>query len=84
MSEELKRYLTFSIQTETYGIAIEKIREIIRHEKITVLRDSANYLKGVINLRGSIIPIIDMKVKFGLEFQEYNDRTVFIIVELAD
>ena len=84
MSEDLMRYLTFSIQTETYGIAIEKIREIIRHEKITVLRDSANYLKGVINLRGSIIPIIDMKVKFGLEFQEYNDRTVFIIVELVD
>lgn len=84
MSIDENRYLFFAIQTENYCIPIEKVREIIRYEKVTIIRDAADFLKGVINLRGSIIPIIDMKVKFGSEFVDYHDRTVFIIVEIGN
>lgn len=59
------------------------VREIIRYEKITPMRDVNDYLKGVINLRGKIIPIIDMRLKFGIDEKEYDDRTVFIIVDIS-
>lgn len=83
MEQDLVKYLTFAVETERYGIKIEKVKEIIMHENITALRDAKDFLKGVINLRNLIIPIIDMKLKFGLPYKEYNDRTVFIIVELT-
>lgn len=76
------KYLIFSVSTEFYAIPIIIVREIIRYEKITVLRDSLEFLKGVINLRGKIIPVIDMRVKFGMEQKEYDDRTVFIIIDI--
>lgn len=79
---DINKYLIFSILTELYAIPIERVREIIRYETITPLRDAQSYLKGVINLRGKIIPIIDMRIKFGIPEEEYNDRTVFIIVDI--
>jgi purine-binding chemotaxis protein CheW len=81
MGETLTKYLTFSIADDLYGIPITKVREVIRHEKITTVRDASAYLKGVINLRGKIIPVIDMRTKFGIEELAYGDRTVFVIVE---
>jgi purine-binding chemotaxis protein CheW len=82
MSGATNKFLIFSILTEYYAIPIIRVTEIIRYEKITPVRDSQNYLKGVINLRGKIIPIIDMRTKFSIQEEAYNDRTIFIIVEI--
>lgn len=76
------KYLIFSLGDENYGIPITKVREVIRFVKITNLHESSLFLKGVINLRGRIIPIIDMRLKLGMEEKDYTDRTVFIIVEV--
>lgn len=83
MADAVTKYLTFSIAEELYGIPITKVREVIRHEKITAVHDASAYLRGVINLRGKIIPVIDMRSKFGIEEREYDDRTVFVIVEVS-
>lgn len=76
------KYLVFGISDERYGIPVTKVREVIRHERITPVHEATAFLKGVINLRGKIIPIIDMRAKFGLPELEYTDRTVFIIVDV--
>jgi purine-binding chemotaxis protein CheW len=76
------KYLTFTLNEEFYGISISKVREVIRYAKITPIHESNRFLKGVINLRGRIIPVIDMRLKFGMEPKPYTDRTVFIIVEV--
>ena len=78
-----QKYLIFSIGSEYYGIPILKVREIIRFEKITPVHDTYNYIQGVINLRGKIVPIMDLRMKFGLDKKEYTDKTVFIILDLA-
>jgi purine-binding chemotaxis protein CheW len=83
MSEDIKKYLTFSIADELYGIPIAKVREVIRHEAITTVHDASAHMKGVINLRGRIIPVIDMRAKFGIAEREYDDRTVFVIVDVG-
>jgi purine-binding chemotaxis protein CheW len=77
------KYLIFSIYTENYAIPIIRVREIIRYEQMTPIRDSQRYLKGVINLRGKIIPIIDMRLKLGIEEKKFDDRTVLVIVEVS-
>jgi purine-binding chemotaxis protein CheW len=76
------KILTFSMGSEYYGIQIEKVREIIRYENLTSIHDSQKYIMGVINLRGKIIPVMDLRLKFGLEFKEYTDKTVLIILEI--
>ncbi len=80
---EIDKYLIFSILSEYYGIPIIKVQEIIRHEKITPVRKTLDYIKGVINLRGKIIPVLDLRSKFGLPEVEYDDKTVFIIVDVS-
>ena len=82
MAGTINKYLVFSIAQEKYGIPITKVREVIRHELISPVHNASTYLKGVINLRGKIIPIIDMRLKFGMEELSYNDRTIFIIVDV--
>ncbi len=82
MAGIINKYLVFSIADEKYGIPITKVREVIRHELISPVHNASTYLKGVINLRGKIIPIIDMRLKFGMEELSYNDRTIFIIVDV--
>jgi len=77
-------YLTFSSGDEDFGISIIKIREIVAVQKITKLPDTPSYVKGVINLRGKTIPVIDLRLRFGLEEREYDSRTCIIIVELTD
>jgi purine-binding chemotaxis protein CheW len=79
---DINKYLVFSIGEERYGVPITKVREVIRHEVISPVHNASTYLKGVINLRGKIIPIIDMRLKFGMQELTYNDRTVFIIVDV--
>lgn len=77
-----EKYLIFSLNDEYYGLPITKVREVIRQTNITRLHEVNSFLKGVINLRGKIIPVIDMRLKFGMQEKEYNDRTIFIIVEV--
>lgn len=82
MADISNKYLIFTINNEDYGVPIAKVRQVIRYVKITPIHEASDFLKGVINLRGKIIPIIDMRAKFGLEEKDYNDRTVFIIVDV--
>ena len=76
------KFLIFNINQEDYAIPISKVREVIRYVSITPIHEASRFLKGVINLRGKIIPIIDMRAKFGMAEKEYTDRTVFIIVDV--
>jgi len=82
MAGNVIKYLVFGIAEERYGIPVTKVREVIRHERITPVHEASEFLKGVINLRGKIIPIIDMRAKFGMNELDYTDRTVFIIVDV--
>lgn len=82
MKDLSDRYLVFSVDRESYGVPISKVHEVIRFVEITSLHESDRFLKGVINLRGRIIPVIDLRLKFGISETAYNDRTIFIIVEI--
>ena len=76
------KYLTFTLGSEEFGIEILKIKEIIGMMPITGLPNTSYYMKGVVNLREKVIPVIDLRLKFGLEEKKYNDRTCIIILEL--
>jgi len=76
------KYLTFLLSQERYGIGILKVHEIIKVMNITLIPRSPRYVKGVINLRGRIIPIVDLRLKFNIEPIPYNERTCIIITTL--
>jgi len=76
------KYLTFSLAGEEYGIGILKVKEIIGMMTITMVPQVPAYVKGVINLRGKVIPIIDLRVKFGMDACGYSERTCIIVVEI--
>ncbi|MDR2771377.1 MAG: chemotaxis protein CheW [Clostridiales Family XIII bacterium] len=78
------RFLTFSLASDVYGLPIEYIVEIIGIQSITIVPNVPTYIKGIINLRGKIIPVIDVRLKFGKEAAEYDDRTCVIVVEISD
>jgi purine-binding chemotaxis protein CheW len=80
MSELEEEYLTFMLQGEEYGVDILCVQEIRVWSDVTVLPNKPNYLKGVINLRGVIIPIIDLRQRFGKDCLDYNEKTVTIIL----
>ena len=77
-------FLTFKLGAEEYGIDILKVREIRGYDCVTRIANSPDYIKGVINLRGSIVPIVDMRIRFSLGRVEYNQFTVVIILNLAE
>lgn len=77
------KYLTFVLAGEDYGLAILKVREIIGMLDITAIPQTPAYLKGVINLRGRVIPVIDLKLKFGLPPADYGERTCIIVVDVS-
>ena len=81
-SVELIQILRFTIENEEYGIELLKVHEVIRLTDITKLPKAPKFVKGVINLRGSVIPIIDLREKFGLNTFEYTDTTRAIIMEI--
>lgn len=76
------KYLTFCMADEEYGIGIRKVKEIIGMMIITSVPQTPGYVKGVINLRGKVIPIIDLRLKFGMESIAYTERTCIIVVEI--
>lgn len=77
-----KKYVTFSLGNEEYAISINKVPGIVKFQKVTVLPNTPYYVIGVINLRGKIIPVFDLRLRFGLEKPEYNKFTVIIITEI--
>jgi purine-binding chemotaxis protein CheW len=83
MGEKEGKYLTFTLADEEYGIGILKIKEIIGMMPITPVPRTPEYVKGVVNLRGKVIPVIDLRIRFGLKAMEYTDRTCIIVVEIA-
>ena len=77
------KYLTFFLSGEEYGIGILKVKEIIGMMPVTSVPRTPEFVKGVINLRGKVIPVIDLRRRFGMETVEYTDRTCIIVVELS-
>ena len=75
------KYLTVVLDNEAYGIAVLKVREIIRLQKITPVPQVPGYVKGVINLRGRVIPVVDLRVKFSLK-AEFAERTCIVVVQV--
>jgi purine-binding chemotaxis protein CheW len=76
------KYLTFSLGPEEYGVAILKVREIIGVMEITSVPHTPSYIKGVVNLRGRVIPILDLRLKFKMERKDYDEKTCIVVVEV--
>jgi purine-binding chemotaxis protein CheW len=77
------KYLTFSLAEEEYGIGILKVKEIIGMMPITSVPQTPAFVKGVINLRGKVIPVVDLRLRFGMDEIDYDERTCIIVVEIA-
>ncbi|HPB80860.1 MAG TPA: chemotaxis protein CheW [Spirochaetota bacterium] len=80
--EEMEQYVTFTIGNEVYGVEVLKVQEIIGMTQITHMPNSMRFMKGVINLRGSVVPVVDMRLKLEMEEQEYTKFTVILIIEV--
>ena len=78
------KYLTFALGKEEYGIEIRNVTEIIGIQNVTDLPDMPDFVKGVINLRGKVIPVIDVRLRFGLEERSYDERTCIIVVNIRE
>jgi purine-binding chemotaxis protein CheW len=79
---KIGKYLTFSLNKEEYGLGILKVKEIIGMMPITSVPRTPEFVKGVINLRGKVIPVIDLRLKFSMESIPYTERTCIIVVEI--
>jgi purine-binding chemotaxis protein CheW len=78
------KYLTFHLANEDYALEIKFVTEIIGVQKITEVPDMPDFVKGVINLRGKVIPVVDVRIRFRLEPIPYGDRTCIIVVDIDD
>jgi len=78
------KFLTFSIGKEAYGFEIKYVTEIIGIQEITEVPELPNYVKGIINLRGKIIPVMDVRLRFKKEARDYNDRTCIVVIDIRD
>ena len=79
---EENKFLTFLVGEEQYGVSIENVIEIIEVIKITPMPDMSEYIKGVINLRGKVIPVMSIRSRFALEEREYDEKTCFVVVSM--
>ncbi len=82
ISKREGKYLTFKLLDEEYGLGILKIKEIIGVMPITTVPQTPEFVKGVINLRGKVIPVISLRLKFGMDEGEYTDKTCIVVVEI--
>ncbi|MDF2944428.1 MAG: CheW protein [Herbinix sp.] len=78
------KYLTFKLENESYGIEIKCVTEIIGIQPFTKIPELPEYIRGIINLRGKIIPVMDVRLRFKKPFKEYNDRTCIIVIDIND
>jgi len=76
------KYLTFQLAAEEFGIRVLKVREIIGVQEITNVPQTPAHIKGVINLRGKVVPVVDLRLKFGLPASEYTQRTCIIVTQV--
>ena len=83
MAQREGKYLTLSLAEEEYGIGILKIKEIIGLLPITTVPQTPDFVKGVINLRGKVIPVVDLRLRFGIKAADYTERTCIIVVEIT-
>ena len=81
---DMKQFVTFEVDTEEYGLEILRVQEVVRLPKLTKLPRAPHFIKGVIDLRGDVIPIIDLREKFGLTGHDYKENTRTIIVEVKE
>jgi len=79
---ETKQYLTFRLAGETFAVNVAKVREILDFISITKVPRTPDFMRGVINLRGSVVPVVDMKLKFGMEITEKTVNTCIIVLEV--
>ncbi|MCX7708699.1 MAG: chemotaxis protein CheW [Clostridia bacterium] len=79
-----EKYLTFNLGNEFYGIEIRHVTEIIGLQPITEVPELPEYIRGIVNLRGKIIPVMDVRTRFKKPFREYNDRTCIIVIEVLE
>jgi purine-binding chemotaxis protein CheW len=75
------KYLTFKLGREEYGVEILKVQEIIRKQEITRVPKTPEYVRGVINLRGKVIPVVELRAKFGMPSQEDTEKTCIIVIQ---
>ncbi len=80
-SEREGKYLTFALAQEEYGLEILKVREIIGYIDVTAVPQTPHYVKGVVNLRGQVIPVLDLRARFGMETTDVTEQTCIIVVE---
>lgn len=78
------KYLTFALDSEYYGIEIKHVTEIIGVQTITEVPEMPEYIRGIINLRGKIIPVMDVRLRFKKPYRAYNDRTCVIVVDIRE
>lgn len=78
------RYVTFILSGEEYCVEIKKVQQIIQMEDITLVPRSPDYIKGVINLRGKVVPIIDLRVKFDMNVAEANEKNCIVVLQAGD
>jgi purine-binding chemotaxis protein CheW len=76
------KYLTFQLDKEEFGIKVLKVREIMGLQEITAVPQTPSHVKGVINLRGKVVPVVDLRLKFGLPAAEYTQRTCIIVTQV--
>lgn len=81
---QANKYLSFHLATESYGVSIRYIIEIIEIQQITEVPNMPDFVKGVINLRGKVIPVVDLRLRFHLPEREYDDRTCIIVTEINE
>ncbi|MFA6596695.1 MAG: chemotaxis protein CheW [Ignavibacteriaceae bacterium] len=79
---ETKQYLTFKLSEEVFGVDVAQVREILDYVKITKVPQTPDFMRGVINLRGSVVPVVDMNLKFGMEKTERTVNTCIVVVEV--
>ena len=84
VDQDSQEFLVFTLGDEQYGVDILKVQEIRAYENITAIANTPDFIKGVTNLRGIIVPIVDLRIKFALESAEYTDQTVVIVVDIGE
>lgn len=86
MHQEINKgqYLTFFIEEKCYGISVKNVTEIVSMQNITHVPEMPHYIKGIMNLRGTIIPVMDLRLRFGLEEKVYNERSCIIILNIDE
>jgi len=84
MANSEGKYLTFSLAGEEYGTGVRKVKEIVGIMQITPVPQTPHYMKGVINLRGKVIPIVELRLKFGMAAVDYTEKTCIIVVEVVN